>query len=79
MYELAVHTVGHSAVSRDAVTEVLDVECSLETRCEETAKGSYQRCKDGHDEQVQVVRRVRDGGDGMAELLTEEVSHTQSK
>jgi len=40
--ELAVHTVNHTAVPRDQVSEVLEVEGTLQPAGEETAKGSEE-------------------------------------
>jgi uncharacterized protein YcfL len=40
--ELAVHSVGHSTVARNTVTEVLDVESALETRREEPSEWSHK-------------------------------------
>lgn len=38
--ELTVHTVGHASMSGDGVTEILDLEASLESRGEKTTEGS---------------------------------------
>lgn len=40
--ELAVHTVGNTAVTGDGVAEILDLEGALQTRGEETSEGSDQ-------------------------------------
>ena len=40
--ELAVHTVGDTAVTGNRVTKILDLESALQTRGEETSKGSDQ-------------------------------------
>lgn len=60
--KLAVHTVSHTAVARDRVTKVLDVKGTLETRGEETAKGSNQRSKSGKDHDMELHRCNCDGG-----------------
>ena len=46
----------------DAVAEVLDVERTLESRSEETAKGRNKGREAGKDEEVELVRRIRDCG-----------------
>ena len=61
-YSLAIHPVCHTAVSRDAVAEVLDVERALEPRSEETAKWCNEGRKACKDEKVELVGRVRDRG-----------------
>ncbi len=57
-YSLAIHPVGHSSVTRDTVAKVLDVEGPLEAAGKETAERRDQRSKGGHDERVQLERRV---------------------
>lgn len=42
------------------MAEILDVERAFETGCEETAEGRDERREAGHDEQMQLVRRIRD-------------------
>jgi hypothetical protein len=58
---LAIHSVGHSAMAWDAVTEVFDVKCSFESRGKEASERSHQRCKEGEQEKVNLVRSIRDG------------------
>ena len=58
---LAVHSIGHSPMPRNAVTKIFDVEGTLESGGEEAAKRSNEGRENGHDENVQVVGRVRDG------------------
>ena len=41
--ELAVHSVGHAAMSRNRVAKVLDLEGTLQSRCEEATEWSDQR------------------------------------
>ncbi len=67
-YALAIHAIRHSAVPRDAVAEILDVERALETGCEEAAERSDKRREAGHDEQVELVRRVWDSRNWSSEL-----------
>lgn len=46
--ELTVHSVRHAAVSRNRITEVLDLEATLETGCEKATEGRNEgskRCK----------------------------------
>jgi len=53
--ELAIHSISHSPVSGDAVTEILDVEGTLKSRSEKTTEWSDKRRKNGHDEDMEVV------------------------
>lgn len=66
---LAVHPVGHTTVTRDRVSKVLDVERPLEAGSKEAAKGSEERSKDSHDDGVDLEGRVGEGGEGEAELF----------
>lgn len=45
-------------MSGDAVTEILDVEGTLKSRCEEATERSDERRKNGHDEEMKVVGRI---------------------
>lgn len=40
--ELAIHTVRHASMAGDRITEILDLEGTLETRGEESTEGSDQ-------------------------------------
>lgn len=62
--ELAVHTVGHASMSGNGVTEILDLEASLESRGEETTEGGDEGGERCEDEGVQLHRSKgqRDGG-----------------
>ena len=51
---LAVHAVGHAAVPRYAVAEVLDLEPALEAAGEEAAKRRYQRRERRQHERVEL-------------------------
>lgn len=42
---MAIHPVRHSTMARDTIAEVLDVECTLQTRCEEATERCDQTCK----------------------------------
>ena len=55
---LAIHSIGHSPVSRDTVTEILDVKGSLESRSKEATEWSDKRCENGHNEDVEMVSGV---------------------
>ena len=48
---LAIHTIGHTTMARNAVSEVFDIESSLEARGEKAAEGNAADTeKDaGHD------------------------------
>jgi len=58
--KLAVHSIGHAAMSWNAVTEIFDVESTLETRSEEATKRCYQRSKACHKQEMELIRRIRD-------------------
>lgn len=68
--ELAVHAVSHASVAGDGVAKVLDVESTLEARCEEATEGSDERRESGHDKHVEEEGREGDGGRGVAELMS---------
>ena len=59
---LAVHTISHAAVSGNAVAEVLDIKCTLEAGREEAAERRDEGGEAGEDQEVELVRRVRDRG-----------------
>lgn len=72
--ELTVEAISHAAVSRDRVTKVLDLECTLQARREETAKWRDERGKGSQDDHVELDRHnlelVRDrevGGDAFGD------------
>lgn len=48
--ELAIHAVCHASMSRNTVSEVLDVEGTLEARSEEAAERRDERREAGHEE-----------------------------
>lgn len=54
--KLAVHAIGDSAVSRDGVTKVFDLESTFEARSEEAAKGCDQRGESGENEDMPLNR-----------------------
>lgn len=53
-YELAVHAVSHATVTRNGITKVLDVECSLKTGSEETTEGGDERCESRKDQDMEL-------------------------
>lgn len=55
---LAVHSIGHPPVSRNALTEVLNVEGTLESGGKETAEWSNERRENRHDQDMEVVGRI---------------------
>ena len=57
---LAIHTIRHTAVAGDRVSEVLDVECALEARSEEAAEGRDERGEASKDNKVDLEGRVGD-------------------
>ncbi len=65
---LAVHTICHTTVTRDTVTEVLDIESPLETRGEETTERRDEGRETGQNEEVELVRRIRDCREVVAQL-----------
>jgi hypothetical protein len=54
--ELAIKAIRHAAMSGDGIAKVLDLKCTLQTRCEETAKGRDERGKGGQDDHVELNR-----------------------
>ena len=60
---LAVHSISHPPMSRNAVAKVLDVESTLKSGGEKATERSDKGSKNGHDENVQVVGRVCDRRD----------------
>ena len=65
---LAVHSIGHAAMTRDTLSKVLDVEGSLESRGEEPSKGGDQTREASHDENVELIGSPRDRLDGPSAL-----------
>lgn len=65
---LAVHTVRHTAMSRNAVTEVLDVEGTFQSRSEEPSEWRDKRGEARHEEQMNLVRRIGNGSNRVSEL-----------
>lgn len=49
---LAVHSISHPPMTRNAVAKIFDVESALESGGEKTAKRSDKGRKDGHDENM---------------------------
>jgi hypothetical protein len=60
VYSLAIHPIGHTTVSGDRVSEVLDVECALEARGKEATEWSDQRGECGHYQAVDLEGRILD-------------------
>ena len=56
-YELAIHAIGHTAMSWYAIAKIFDLEGSLESGCEETAKRSNQGCEGCKNCDVELHRR----------------------
>lgn len=65
---LAVHTVRHASMSGNAVAKVLDIECSLETRCEETSERSDKRSEEGQKDEMELIWSIRNGREGSSRL-----------
>lgn len=61
--KLTIHAVRHTAVPRDAVAKVLDLERALQSASEEAAKGRYERGECCKDERVEMDWR-KGHGDG---------------
>lgn len=68
-HSLAVESVGQTAVTRNTVAKVLDVESTLETARKETAEWRDQTCERGHDERVQLERCVGQRFDFVSDLF----------
>jgi len=58
--KLAVHPIRHAAMSWNAVTKVFDVESTLETGSKEATERSNQRSKASHEQQMELIRSIRD-------------------
>ncbi len=65
---LAVHSIGHTAMARDTLSKVLDIEGSLESRGEEPSEGGDQTREARHDENVELIGSPRDRLDGPSAL-----------
>jgi len=57
--ELAIHSIRHTAMSWNAVSKVLDIESALETRGEKATKWCNQRSEASHEQQMELIRRIR--------------------
>ena len=79
IYLLAIHSIGHSAVSWNAVAKVFDIESTLETRSEEATERSDQRSKARHKQEMELIRRIRDRVELSRELVTHIVSGGSSR
>jgi len=53
-HELAVHSVGHTTVSRDTMPEILDLKRSFQSACEESSEWSNERCECCKNEDVEL-------------------------
>lgn len=60
--ELAIHTVGNTAVAGDGVAKVLDMERPLDSRGEEAAERGNQRSERGQDEDMELQRLYLETG-----------------
>jgi len=59
-YELAIHTIGNTAVAGDGVTKVLDLEGPLQPGRKKATEGGDERGEGGQEEGVDLHRRHRD-------------------
>lgn len=50
--KLAIHSISNATVTRNGVTEILDLERALDTGGEEAAKGSHEAGKGTEDQNV---------------------------
>ena len=62
--ELAIHSIGDTAVTGDRFSKVFDFKSPFKARGEEASKGGDERCKCGEDENVHLHRGDGDGGCG---------------
>ena len=60
--ELTVESVHDSSMSRDQVSKIFDLECSLKSRCKETTKRTDDRSEERHEEAVDEEGVEGDGG-----------------
>ena len=59
-HDVAIQTIRNSSMSRNEVTEILDLESSLETGCEESSEGGDERSDEGHVEGVDLHAGYRE-------------------
>ena len=76
---LAVHSISHSPVSRDAVAEILDVKGTLKSRSKEAAEWSDERRENCHDEDMEMVGRIWERRNVSSKLQETELSHRESR
>lgn len=75
--ELAIHAIRHTAMSRNGVAKVLDLESALEPRSEETAKRCNERGKGGQYQSVQL-HRGHSEGEGLVHVGWQEEQRRQA-
>ncbi len=62
--ELAIHAIGDASMPGNGIAKVLELECSLQSRCEETTKRSNERGKGCHDNNVKLYGSNGKGAPG---------------
>lgn len=65
---LAVHSVSHATMTGYTMAKVLDIECSLESRCKEPSEWRDKRRETRHHQAVELVGSVRDVGNCQTKL-----------
>lgn len=65
---LAVHSIGHPPMARNAMAEIFDVEGTFKSGGEETPEWADKGRKNCHDENVQVVGRIWESRDVSSQL-----------
>ena len=55
---LAIHPVGHSTMTWNALAKILDVKSALEAWSKESSKGGNQWCKASKRKQMQLIRCI---------------------
>ena len=63
VYSLAIEAVGETSMSRDGITEILDIESALESTRKESSERRNKTRERSHDERMELERRVRHRGD----------------
>jgi hypothetical protein len=56
-HKLTVHSISHTSVPRDTVSEILDLKRSLQTASKESSERGDERCERCKNEDVELNRR----------------------
>jgi hypothetical protein len=56
---LAIHSIRHTPMSWNAVSKILNIESALEARSEKATKWCNQRSEARHEQQMELIWRIR--------------------